>query len=126
MSKLSWHATIITLMPEMYPGPLGASLVADARERGIWDYTLIDLRQFGSGPHRKVDDTPYGGGAGMVIKPDVVDAAIQAAYASCSLPPCGGGLGWGGIKAEASDSRPPHPPPQQAIGSTAHSLQPAR
>jgi tRNA (guanine37-N1)-methyltransferase len=66
-------------MPEMYPGPLGASLVADARARGIWDYALIDLKQFGSGPHRKVDDTPYGGGAGMVIKPDVVDTAILEA-----------------------------------------------
>ena len=66
-------------MPEMYPGPLGASLIGDALERGIWRLSLINLRDFGIGPHQKVDDTPYGGGAGMVLKPDVVDAAIASA-----------------------------------------------
>lgn len=79
---MSWHAQIITLMPEMYPGPLGASLIGDARARGLWNYAIHDLRQFGTGPHQKVDDTPYGGGAGMVLKPDVVDAAILAAKAA--------------------------------------------
>lgn len=76
-----WRATIITLMPEMYPGPLGHSLIGDARAQGLWDYTLLPLRQFGTGIHQKVDDSPYGGGAGMVIKPDVADAAILAAKA---------------------------------------------
>jgi tRNA (guanine37-N1)-methyltransferase len=63
-------------MPEMYPGPLAHSLIGDARDRGLWDLSVIDLRPFGVGAHQKVDDTPAGGGAGMVLKPDVVDAAI--------------------------------------------------
>lgn len=66
-------------MPEMYPGPLGASLVGDALARQRWALNLIPLRQFGIGIHQKVDDSPYGGGAGMVIRPDVVDAAILEA-----------------------------------------------
>jgi len=73
---LLWRATVITLMPEMYPGPLGASLIGEALTRGLWELALVDLRRFGIGPHQKVDDSPYGGGAGMVLKPDVVDAAI--------------------------------------------------
>ncbi len=74
-----WQATIITLMPEMYPGPLGHSLVGDALARSLWKLNLINLRDYGIGPHQKVDDTPYGGGAGMVMKPDVVSGAITAA-----------------------------------------------
>ena len=74
-----WHAHVITLMPDMYPGPLGHSLIGDALERQIWQLSVTDLRQFGIGAHQKVDDTPAGGGAGMVLKPDVVDAAIMAA-----------------------------------------------
>ena len=66
-------------MPEMYPGPLAHSLVGDALSRKLWELSLIDLRAFGIGPHQKVDDSPAGGGAGMVLKPDVVDAAILAA-----------------------------------------------
>ncbi len=69
-------------MPEMYPGPLGASLVGDALARSVWELSLINLRDFGIGPHQKVDDTPYGGGAGMVLKPDVVDAAITHAQSA--------------------------------------------
>jgi tRNA (guanine37-N1)-methyltransferase len=74
-----WQATIITLMPEMYPGPLGHSLIGDALSRELWKLNLIHLRDYGIGIHQKVDDTPYGGGAGMVIKPDVADAAINVA-----------------------------------------------
>lgn len=74
-----WHVSIITLMPEMYPGPLGCSLIGDALAREIWKLSLIPLRDFGIGIHQKVDDTPAGGGAGMVLKPDVVDAAITHA-----------------------------------------------
>ena len=74
-----WHVSIITLMPEMYPGPLGCSLIGDALARQIWELSLIPLRDFGIGPHQKVDDSPAGGGAGMVLKPDVVDAAIMHA-----------------------------------------------
>lgn len=76
---MSWSASVITLMPEMYPGPLGHSLVGDALTRGLWKLSLINLRDYGIGAHQKVDDTPYGGGAGMVLKPDVVDGAITAA-----------------------------------------------
>lgn len=79
MTNPAWRATVITLMPEMYPGPLGASLIGDALARRLWELSLINLRDFGTGIHQKVDDSPYGGGAGMVLKPDVVDAAIQHA-----------------------------------------------
>lgn len=79
MNTPIWRASVITLMPEMYPGPLGISLIGDALARGLWSLDLINLRDFGIGPHQKVDDSPYGGGAGMVLKPDVVDAAIQEA-----------------------------------------------
>ena len=78
MSK-PWQATVITLMPEMYPGPLGHSLIGEAHAQGLWQLNVMALRDFGTGIHQKVDDTPYGGGAGMVIKPDVADAAIRVA-----------------------------------------------
>lgn len=74
-----WQATIITLMPEMYPGPLGHSLIGEAHAQGLWKLNVMALRDFGIGIHQKVDDSPYGGGAGMVIKPDVADAAINVA-----------------------------------------------
>ncbi len=69
-------------MPEMYPGPLGCSLIGDALSRRVWELSVIDLRGFGIGIHQKVDDTPAGGGAGMVLKPDVVDAAVASAKAT--------------------------------------------
>lgn len=81
MTRAPWSVSIITLMPEMYPGPLGHSLIGDALARQIWDLSIIDLRPFGTGLHHKVDDSPAGGGAGMVLKPDVVDAAIMHANA---------------------------------------------
>jgi len=74
-----WQATVITLIPEMYPGPLGYSILGDALARGLWKLNLIHLRDFGVGRHQQVDDTPYGGSAGMVIKPEVADAAIMTA-----------------------------------------------
>lgn len=76
-----WHAQIITLMPQSYPGILGESIIGDAHTRGLWDYQTVPLRDFGTGRHQQVDDTPYGGGAGMVLKPDVADAAICHAKA---------------------------------------------
>ncbi len=79
MNSNPWHVDVITLMPDMYPGPLAHSLIGDALARNIWQLTVTDLRNFGTGTHKKVDDTPAGGGAGMVLKPDVVDAAIVAA-----------------------------------------------
>ncbi|AXE65909.1 tRNA (guanosine(37)-N1)-methyltransferase TrmD [Hyphomonas sp. CACIAM 19H1] len=73
-----FKATAITLIPEAWPGPLGASILGRARAEGIWDLETVDLRQFGLGKHRKVDDTPAGGGAGLVLRPDVAAAAVDS------------------------------------------------
>jgi len=75
---MSWHATVLTLFPEMFPGPLGLSLAGRALQEGLWSLEAQDLRAFGLGRHRNVDDTPFGGGAGMVMRPDVMAAAIAA------------------------------------------------
>lgn len=74
-----WIAKVLTLFPEMFPGPLGLSLVGQALGRGDWRLETVDIRAFASDKHRSVDDTPFGGGPGMVLRPDVVDAAIGAA-----------------------------------------------
>ncbi len=73
---MTWRASVLTLFPDMFPGPLGQSLAGRALEESIWSLDVTDIRDFGTGKHRKVDDTPFGGGAGMVLRPDVVDAAI--------------------------------------------------
>jgi tRNA (guanine37-N1)-methyltransferase len=78
---MAWPVTIITLMPDMYPGPLAHSLIGQALANGIFSLDVINLREFGVGRHQQVDDSPYGGGAGLVLKPEVVDAAILAAKA---------------------------------------------
>lgn len=75
----SWTARILTLFPEMFPGPLGQSLAGKALEKGIWRLETMQIRDFATDKHRTVDDTPFGGGAGMVMRPDVVDAALAAA-----------------------------------------------
>ena len=75
---MSWRADVLTLFPAMFPGTLGESLAGRALEVGIWSLKITDIRDFGLGRHRAVDDTPFGGGAGMVLRPDVVDAAIGA------------------------------------------------
>lgn len=75
----AWAARVITLFPEAFPGTLGLSLTGKALDLGLWRLDAIDLRQFGIGRHRNVDDTPAGGGAGMVLRADVVDAALRAA-----------------------------------------------
>lgn len=75
---MSWRATVLTLFPEMFPGPLGLSLAGRALQEGLWSLEAQDLRAFGLGRHRTVDDTPFGGGAGMVMRPDVMAAAIAA------------------------------------------------
>lgn len=77
--KGAWVAKVITLFPEAFPGTLGLSLTGKALDFGLWQLETIDLRQFGEGKHRNVDDTPAGGGAGMVLRPDVVDAALRHA-----------------------------------------------
>jgi tRNA (guanine37-N1)-methyltransferase len=74
--KGAWVAKVITLFPEAFPGTLGLSLTGKALDFGLWRLETIDLRTFGDGRHRNVDDTPAGGGAGMVLRADVVDAAL--------------------------------------------------
>jgi len=79
--KGAWTAQVVTLFPEAFPGVLGLSLTGRALAEGLWNLRSIDLRPFGIGRHRNVDDTPAGGGAGMVIRPDVMDAALREAGA---------------------------------------------
>lgn len=76
-----WQARVVTLFPELFPGVLGASLTGKALQDGRWQLHTHDLRRFGIGKHRNVDDTPAGGGAGMVMRADVVGPAIEAAQA---------------------------------------------
>lgn len=75
----AWTAKVITLFPEAFPGTLGLSLTGKALDFGLWRLDVIDLRPFGLGKHLNVDDTPAGGGAGMVLRADVVDAALRHA-----------------------------------------------
>ena len=72
-----WTATVLTIFPEMFPGPLGHSLAGKALGDGIWRLETVDIRDFARDKHRSVDDAPFGGGPGMVMRPDVVDAAIE-------------------------------------------------
>ena len=76
---MTWRATILTLFPEMFPGPLGLSLAGDALESGRWSLEARQIREHGLGKHHRVDDTPAGGGPGMVMRADVVAAAVDAA-----------------------------------------------
>ena len=82
-----FRATVITLFPEMFPGPLGFSLAGDALARGLWSLEARDLRAHGLGRHRAVDDTPAGGGPGMVMRADVLAAALDALTAPDDLRP---------------------------------------
>ena len=77
----AWGAQVITLFPEAFPGVLGESLTGKALKDGKWTLDTTDLRRFGEGKHRNVDDTPAGGGAGMVLRADVMGRAIEAATA---------------------------------------------
>jgi tRNA (guanine37-N1)-methyltransferase len=76
-----WRAVVLTIFPDMFPGFLGQSLVGKALAEGVWSLDTIDIRDFARDKHRSVDDIPFGGGPGMVMKPDVVDAALDAALA---------------------------------------------
>ena len=82
----SWHATVLTLFPEMFPGPLGVSLAGRALSSGIWRLEARDIRASATDRHRSVDDTPAGGGPGMVLRADVLAAAIDAAGPLAGLP----------------------------------------
>ena len=83
---MTWRATILTLFPEMFPGPLGVSLSGKALASGIWALEARDIRACAIDKHRSVDDTPAGGGPGMVLRADILAAAIDAADISADLP----------------------------------------
>jgi tRNA (guanine37-N1)-methyltransferase len=74
-----FSATVLTLFPEMFPGPLGYSLAGKALRNGVWSLETLQIRDFSTDKHQTVDDTPYGGGAGMVMRPDVLDRAVTEA-----------------------------------------------
>src|SRR5207253_3697777 len=76
---MSWQATVLTIFPEMLPGPLAHSLAGKALEAGLWRLETVDIRDFARDKHRSVDDSPFGGGPGMVLRPDVLDAVIDGA-----------------------------------------------
>lgn len=79
-SPTPWRASVLTLYPAMFPGPLGLSLAGEGLKRGLWQLDAHDIRQHGHGVHRAVDDTPAGGGPGMVMRCDVMAAAIDAVH----------------------------------------------
>ncbi|MBS0482415.1 MAG: tRNA (guanosine(37)-N1)-methyltransferase TrmD [Proteobacteria bacterium] len=103
---MTFQAFILTLYPEMFPGPLGVSLAGRAREEGKWALDLVQIRDFAIDKHRTVDDTPAGGGAGMVLRVDVLAAAVDHAR-SLFLPDTGRGtadeVGGGGAQAGDPD-----------------------
>jgi tRNA (guanine37-N1)-methyltransferase len=73
---MTWRATVLTIFPEMLPGPLAYSLAGKALRAGLWRLETVDIREFARDKHRSVDDAPFGGGAGMVMRPDVLDSAV--------------------------------------------------
>ena len=107
---MTFHAQIITLYPEMFPGPLGVSLAGRALAEGKWSCSPIQLRHFATDKHRTVDDTPAGGGAGMVLRADVLAAALDYAQSQILLgtergtSEAGGGARW-----ESGVDLPLHP-----------------
>ncbi len=82
-----FSATILTLFPEMFPGPLGHTLAGKALEKGIWELKSLQIRDFATDKHKTVDAPSYGGGTGMVMKPDILDAAIEHAKSLTSRSP---------------------------------------
>ena len=105
-SSVPWNATILTLFPQMFPGALGVSLVGKALEKKLWSLDVRDIRDHGLGKHRTVDDTPAGGGPGMVMRADVAAAAIDAVDPAgrpiIYLSPRGAALTQARVKALAS------------------------
>jgi tRNA (guanine37-N1)-methyltransferase len=76
---MPWRATVLTIFPELFPGPLGRSVAGRALENGLWTLSSVGIRDFAVDRHRAIDDTPAGGGPGMVMKPDVLARALDAA-----------------------------------------------
>ena len=105
---MGWPATILTLYPEMFPGPLGHSLAGRALGGGVWSLDTVQIRDFAADRHRSVDDTPAGGGAGMVMRADVLAAAIDHVLARrpaapmLAMTPRGRPLTQGQVRALAS------------------------
>jgi tRNA (guanine37-N1)-methyltransferase len=85
-SRMTWRATVLTLFPEMFPGPLGVSLAGKALASGLWALEARDIRASATDRHRSVDDTPAGGGPGMVLRADVLAAAVDAVNVSPDRP----------------------------------------
>lgn len=73
---MTWTVNILTLFPEMFPGALGTSITGRALKQGLWSFNAVNIRDFSTDAHKTVDDVPFGGGAGMVMKPDIVEAAL--------------------------------------------------
>ena len=82
---MSWRATVLTIFPEMLPGPLAYSLAGKALKAGLWRLETVDIREFAPDKHRSVDDAPFGGGPGMVMRADVLDAAIAGSRVAGQL-----------------------------------------
>jgi tRNA (guanine37-N1)-methyltransferase len=101
---MTWRATVLTIFPEMLPGPLAYSLAGKALDAEIWRLETVDIRDFARDKHRSVDDAPFGGGPGMVMLPDVLDAAIAGAGGTgplVLLSPRGRPLDQGAVRALA-------------------------
>ena len=84
--KTPWQARILTLFPDMFPGPLGASVVGKALEKGLWTLETTNIRDFATDNYKSVDDTPFGGGAGMVMRADILDSAYQSLPENPEIP----------------------------------------
>ncbi len=84
---IPWSATVLTLFPAMFPGPLAFSLAGKALESDLWRLRAVDIRGFTTDRHQSVDDTPFGGGAGMVMRPDIVARAVDSVVAEGALGP---------------------------------------
>ena len=104
---MTFTATVLTLYPEMFPGPLGVSLAGRALKEGAWSLDTVQIRDFATDKHRTVDDTPAGGGAGMVLKCDVLAAALDSV--TDKPLPVRGGVGEGRVAPEASNTHPSIP-----------------
>src|ERR1043166_10315118 len=107
-----WRATVLTLFPDMFPGPLGVSLAGKALSSGLWALEARDIRASAIDKHRSVDDTPAGGGPGMVLRADVLAAAIDAADIAPDRPrllmsPRGRPLSQAHVLGPAGGARPP-------------------
>jgi tRNA (guanine37-N1)-methyltransferase len=102
-----WRASVLTIFPDVFPGPLGASLAGKALAAGVWSLEVIDIRNFATDRHRTVDDTPAGGGPGMVMKADVLGRALDATAADrprLLLSPRGTPLTQGRVEALAREA----------------------